>query len=265
VLLQLLVLFGVPCAMRSIHVNGGRIGPREFYALWWLLALLPALAEVLARFDPWRETPRDESGRGQAAPTRTYLVLPYVSLLVHISILHYVYDVRFYGAHVAPLLLGLTLALNHLNPMTLIPRRDVRALRLLLPAAAVLVSMNNPFVIWRLGFSYPTVPHTPLAAAVAGAFLVYVYCFLWERAWLFLTAGGLAEVAYMFGPNREHVTTASKVTMNWTADTAERLAPRTLADWGVIGLVASFAFLAIGFWVSLRKRGPETIEGDAGA
>jgi hypothetical protein len=30
--------------------------------------------------------------------------------------------------------------------------------------------------------------------------------------------------------------------------------PKTLSDWGMIGLVASFAFLAIGFWLSLSKR-----------
>jgi hypothetical protein len=36
-----------------------------------------------------------------------------------------------------------------------------------------------------------------------------------------------------------------------------------MADWGVIGLAASFAFLGIGFWVSLRKRPAATAERDA--
>jgi hypothetical protein len=127
------------------------------------------------------------------------------------------------------------------------------ALRLLLPAAAVLVSVNNPFH-FTLHDRYPTLTLTPLNLTLAAAFLTYVYCFLLPHARLFLAAGAVAALAYVFGPSRRQITDTLDTAWDWTSNLAQRAVPRTMSDWGILGLVASFAFLLLGFWLSLTKR-----------
>lgn len=263
VLVQIAAVYAIPCALQWFDGDRGLVGPRHLYVVWWVAGLLPALYELVSYVDRRRRGGvtgfnTDTAGGGaaagaQAAPTTTYLVLPYLSLLTHIGILHYVYDVGYYGAHAAPILLGLTLVLNRANPTRSVPRNDLVLLRLLLPLAAVLVSANDPFRFpVRLGPSAVTL--TPLALAVGGAYLTYVYCFLHRHARLFLATGAAAALLYVFGPSRRQTVGGLRSAWEWTSGLTERLAPRTAADWGKLGLVASFAFLALGLWVSLRKR-----------
>jgi hypothetical protein len=136
------------------------------------------------------------------------------------------------------------------------PRKDLAVLRFLLPLVAVLVAVNNPFE-FRIRSAYPSLTLTPLTLAMAGAYLTYVYCFLLAHAGVFLAAGALAGAAYVLGPSREQIGDGLKATWEWVSTLTQRLVPKTMADWGVVGLVASFAFLLIGFWVSLGKRGEE--------
>ena len=259
VLVQLGAVFAAPCVFRWLDAGDGLANPRHFYGAWWVVGLLPALYEVLARLDRGRE-PLSVSPHAQAAPTLAYLVVPFVSLLTHLGILHFVYDVRFYGAHAAPVLLGLAVVLNRYSPTSFVPRKDLLALRVLLPAMAVVVSANNPFT-FPLDLTYPRVTLTPLNLAVAGAFLTYVYSFLLPHAALALAAGAAAAAVYVFGPSRHQVVQVVRAAWATSEEAGRRLVPKTLADWGVIGLVASFAFLAIGFWISLRKaRGDAALE-----
>ena len=59
---------------------------------------------------------------------------------------------------------------------------------------------------------------------------------------------------YVFGPtgSKSHARfrTAGTAPVPWPTASP----PRRPADWGVIGLVAAFGFLALGFWMSLRKQ-----------
>jgi hypothetical protein len=253
VLLQLAILFVTPSLFRYVNFYRHEIGPRDFYVLWWLAALLPAAYELVSRFDGRRATPLSVSARAQAAPTRTYLVLPYVSLLTHFGILHYVYNIGFYAAHATPVLLGLTLVLNRVAPTTLIPRRDLLVLRLLLPLAAVLVSTGRMFA-FPLHATYPVITLTPLNLAIDGAFLTYVWCFLRPNAGLFLATWAVAKSLYVLGPTQRQMAHWLDTGWEWASTSTERMMPRTVADWGLLGLVGSFAFLALGFWVSLTRR-----------
>lgn len=255
VLIQLAAVFAAPCALRWLDAGDGLVNPRHFYAVWWVVGLLPAVYELLARFDRSGRDPLSVSPAAAAAPTTAYLVVPFVSLLTHVGILHYVYEIGFYGAHAAPVLLGLTLVLNRYSPTSLLPRKDLLALRLLLPMAAVLVSANSP---WRFGVQVADFRFvlTPLSLAVAAAFLTYVYCFFLAQARLLLVAGAAAGAVYAFGPSRQQIADVVRAAWEAGAEVARKVVPKTLADWGVVGLVASFAFLALGFWISLRKTAP---------
>ena len=257
VLFQLAAIYAIPCALRWIDVNRVLVGPRHIYVVWWVAGLIPVLYELVAHLEG-RSTGFDAGVRppsptGSVAPTTAYLVLPLVSLLTHVGILHYVYDVGFYGAHAAPLLLGLAIVLNRQHATARLSRQDLATLRLLLPIAAVLVSANNPFVFsFRTG--YPRLVLTPLNLALAGAYLVYVYCFLRAHAKLFLATGAAAATLYVLGPSARKVGDGLRQAWDWTSRLAERRMPKTTSDWGMVGLFASFAFLALGFWISLKKR-----------
>lgn len=261
VMVQMLVLFATPSVLWWLNDGRGQVGAKHLYVVGWATVLIPALYEVVAWVDGKRA-----GGSGvvratsNVAPTTAYLVLPYLSLLTHSGILHYVYDEPFRGAHATPWLLGLTLILNRASPNRVMPRTDLAILRFLLPLAAVLVSVNNPFE-FHVRSAYPALTVTPLALAMAGSYLTYVYCFLLPHARVFLAAGGVAAVAYVLGPSREQIGGGLKTAWEWTSTLTQRLVPKTLADWGVVGLVASFGFLLIGFWVSLGKRPAEGEEG----
>jgi len=71
----------------------------------------------------------------------------------------------------------------------------------------------------------------------------------------------------VLGPSRQQMADGIQATWNWLTETAQRLMPKTTGDWGLVGLVASFAFLGIGFWVSLRRRPVATagVEPDEGS
>jgi hypothetical protein len=251
VLLQLGVLFVTPLALRWLDANRGIVNPKQFYGLWWVIGLLPAVYELLTRIDP-RGRVMSVSPNAQAAPITAYLALPYVSLLAHVGVLHWVYIVDFVGAHAGPVLLGLTLVLDRFSPNKLLPRKDLLTLRLLLPAAAVLVSMNSPFTFGP-AWSYPRIELTTFNLAIAGAFFVYLYCFLLPYARIVLAAGAGAALCYSFGPTVQQSINLLSKGWDYATDFGEQIAPKTLADWGVLGLIASFAFLALGFAISLRK------------
>lgn len=264
VLVQLAAVYAIPCVLRWLDVGQVLVGPRHLYVVWWVAGLLPALYEVVAHLDRRSRDGRPDASAApwtaNAAPTTVYLVLPYLSLLTHIGILHYVYDVGFYGAHATPLLLGLALVLNRLSPTTLVPRRDLAFLRLALPLAAVLVSANDPFA-FPIRDGYPRLTLTSFTLAIAGAYLVYVYCFLRPRARLFLATGAAAAALYLVGPSRRQLVDGARDVWEFASRIAERLVPKTVTHWGALGLIASFAFLAIGLWISLRKR-PDVALGD---
>jgi hypothetical protein len=251
VMLQLAVLFAVPCVLRVMDANQGTVRAKHLYVVWWLAAILPAAYELVAWIDASRQSPLLPA-KTQAAPARAYLSIPYLSLLTHVGILHWVYNVPFYGAHAAPVMIGLALVINRFSPQSSMPRADALLLRVLLPLAAVLVSANNPFA-FEMPWRYPRLVLTPLNLAIGAAFLTYLYCFLLPHAKLFLAVGTAIAATYVFGPSRDQIGATAKSYWIWTTETGDKLVPRTTADWGVIGLVASFVFLGIGFWVSLRK------------
>jgi hypothetical protein len=123
--------------------------------------------------------------------------------------------------------------------------------------------MNNPFTFGP-AWGYPRVELTTFNLAVAGAFFVYLYCFLLPYARIVLATGAVAALMYVFGPTGTQVSNGLSRGWDFSVNVTDALAPKTLADWGVIGLVAAFAFLAIGFWISLRKQ-PDVPAIDSGS
>jgi hypothetical protein len=185
---------------------------------------------------------------------RTFVALPFVSLLVHLCMLHWVYNAHVYAAFLSPLLLGFAVALGNPAPSKVLKRPDFGLLRALLPAAAVMLSSDAPRVLRLapLGGSSSLVV-SPLMLAGAAAYLVYVYLYLVRYAQYFVAGGVLAMLTYYFGPSPSSVAAGTKQGADWGFSLLRRLVPSTTAGWGVTAVAAAFAFLGIGAAISLRK------------
>lgn len=249
VVIQLAALFALPNVFHRF--DEARISPLHFYVAWIIVGLLPAVHELLA-WTNRRPVPLVSGAAALSVPVRVYLALPWVSLFLHLGILHYVYhDIDYYGADAAPVLLGLALVINRVMPGPIASRRDLLVLRVLLPLAAIFVSLNNPAPLrFTLG---PGWEITPPMLAFAGAYLTYVYCFLLPYALYFLAAGAVAGLLWIFGPTVSQVLNGIRATGRWSWDQGQKLIPSTIQEWGLLAVAAAFGFLAIGFAISLKK------------
>jgi hypothetical protein len=203
--------------------------------------------------------PRDENDRhvmsaaGHRAGTiirRTFVLLPFVSLLVHLVMLHWVYNAHLYAAYVAPVLLGIAVALG---TEKLARRPELAVLRITLPILAVMLSGDAPSALVLTTFEPYGRDVTPMFLALWGAYVVYVYLYLSRFALLLLPAGAAMAGLYLFGPAPEQVASGTKRGADWGYGRLTRLLPSTTAGWGVVSVCAAFAFLAIGAMISLRK------------
>jgi hypothetical protein len=181
-------------------------------------------------------------------------VLPCLSLAAHLGILHYVYDVPFYGAMAAPALLALAMLFNRAVPTGLIPRKDIATLRVLLPIAAVVVSASSPAQLTLFTDPHGHLTMTTLRLASIGAFLEFVYAFVRER-WVFaLITGLLAFLADAYGPTAQQVSNSGVSFWESAKPIAWELAPTTAFGLGAWLVTLAFVFLVLGAAVSLRRR-----------
>ena len=254
--MQIGTLLAIPCVLR--HLDHGNVTPRQFYAVWWWVGLMPVIGEAIHRAVEAR-TGYSASRRIPTGPALAFIALPWASLLLHLGILHYVYDVPFYGAMAAPVLLGFAWILNRAAPGFVpagayrIPRAfaGIVALKMLLPAAAVLVSLNDPHV---LAFDLRPLSSTSLntaALASTAAYLMFVLTLLPEQAFVLLGGAVFTAIAVLFGPTLQQI--EQFWVDAWIGGTrlVWAVVPTTVAAWGVISVLASFVFLLVGAAVSL--------------
>jgi hypothetical protein len=237
---QLAALFALPAVFRLLRSDdAASVSPGRIYAAWWVVGALAAIGAAVARRDP-----RTVGSPMAALPGRLYLMVPLVSLLVHLASENRVYWVHFQPANVAPVLLAAVVLLNRRrwHPMqlqwsvglialavaaSLVPDEDASALtghllgvevtplRLVLPIAAVVTAaVAWLHGSWGLAAALALAVATPIAVA-AGRRLVR----LAEWAW--------AELL--------------------------RLVPETPLEWGYAAIGGAFLLLGVGAVFSLRS------------
>jgi len=242
---QLLVLAALPGVLCQINRHGA-VSALDFYVMWWIVGLMPVAYEIIARLCPSRENTT------QTLLGDVYTSLPWISLIGHLGIMHYVYGVDYFGAMAAPVLLGLTLVLNRLHPSLLATQRQLLALRVLLPTAAILVSLNDPYLLTMVLGHHGGLILTPTRLAMCAAYLVYVYNFALRQALVLVPAGIMAGLLYLLGPTAEQWGNLVSWALRDVQTGVDHATPTTAAQWGTISVVAAFIFLAIGAWVSLN-------------
>ncbi len=219
---ELLVLFGLPSVFKAV-AHAGVPSFQQFYTAWVVIALLPVLYEVqlwlAERFQRGRSAELDAPRRQFIL--RLYMVLPFVSLVAHLGMLHWVYNARFYLGEGALVLLGVSLPLARVRIADPQLRGMFKTARLGLPVLAIAMTLADPAPLYlQIG------ARTPLTSAmivIAGAYIVYVYVYLRRHAFYWIAAAASSGGMALF------------------------------LQWGVAAVAAGFAFLGLGATVSLQR------------
>jgi len=248
VALELAVLYVMPGFFRRIGPEG-TVSGTALYGVWWVVGALPFLRDAIMALSRRNAPPRPEETRFVTVFVGAFTVVPYLSLLAHLWIMHWLYEAPFYCANLTPILLALTLASRRLRPSRLLPAHDIAFVRVVLPLAAVLFSAGNPVELWQ---HVGTHVITPSELALAATFLTGVYCFLPRYRLLTLAVGAVGgllaiyrEALLLLGQGL--IQTGSRVG-NWV----QSLIPQSAETWGLIAVGAGFVLLALGAWISMR-------------
>src|SRR5687767_14093277 len=128
IMLQIIVLTAMPGVFKYVSSSRhGELPAVTMYGIWWVIGAIVALYGVLlGRVDFEERTPRiDHFGRNRVV-VGAFLMLGMVSILAHVCTSNWVYDVRWYTANMAPVLLGLAVALGSLEGSAMRFRRRMR-------------------------------------------------------------------------------------------------------------------------------------------
>src|SRR4051794_37139090 len=109
VMTQIALLLGMPGVFRQIVLShDNTMPPLAIYGAWWVVALLPILASVLLR-DPGTRSYAPAWVRSRAI-FGVLIIVPVASILAHLCLANWVYNVRWYTANLSPVLMGLAVA-----------------------------------------------------------------------------------------------------------------------------------------------------------
>ena len=136
VLLQIAALLVIPIIFKRLSLpDRGWVSPVAVYLSWCAAGLLPVIGTLLWTMPAGRrDTPCSRSLPDDVL-CGLYVVIPFVSLLVHLYSAAWVYEVPFTPAFVAPVLIGLAVAARVVEP--LVQRHRVARMQFVLLSAAV--------------------------------------------------------------------------------------------------------------------------------
>ena len=230
---QAAVVFVLPVVV--VQVASARLlTPLSFYGLWWLTLALPLAQKVTV----------DATGPrpGERPAWAAWAWIPAVSMLGHLLALQWIHQVSFHIAFVAPFLLGLALA----------GERQHVVRQIALPAVAVLLSVGQSEALgFRLWGDGPGSDMSPLRLATLGAAAAYaVLAWRFGYRWLIALAAAGGAAGFLGGSFASIADSVAALVR-----LVARLLPRTVLGWGLAGIAAAFAFLALGARRSLRGEG----------
>ena len=241
---ELATLFMLPSAFKWLEHRGPITG-LHFYLAWWVVGLLLVSYEVLGRWFGRGDELKPGVGR---TIRHLYVALPIVSLVAHLGMLHWVYNVNFMAADLSPIFLGAAVALHRVIPAAIAPR----ALAFLI---AALLSANHPelFAIHVIGKWILT----PGLLMTVASYLAFAYTLRRRYAVYFLFVGFSIAMFIWMAPLLVEVAIICRDGIRKGMTMLQSALPRTTFQWGMTALTGAFAFLALGAALSLRHAPPE--------
>lgn len=248
--LMLTALFALPGVLKAVS-DDGWIAGLHFHAMWWGVGLLPVACEMIRHVGRRQaDNPADQMRPRLAG---LYVAIGFMSVVAHLSLMHWVYRGRFYSADLTPVLLGLAVAAAYGSPNRVIRGGDLRLARFWLPVAAVLCAVAGPRPLdlaIGLGGRFEL---TSLHLAMLGAAALYTYAYFWRWArTIAVTTAAIAALA-LFGPTLRQILSSLQVAWDDAIAFVWQLMPKTMVQWGMTAIGASFAFLGLGALLSLSQ------------
>ncbi|HEY1686528.1 MAG TPA: hypothetical protein VGG19_17325 [Tepidisphaeraceae bacterium] len=246
----ILLLFVIPGWLFSYaNHHDGQVPPAVLYGIWWIVGILPALAAYLPG------SRRIFALSKQARMMRAYILIPYLSLIAHIGVSHWVYKSTFYSEDLSPLLLGLAVLAIRAN-LTPVNRPQRIGWMIALPALAILLSISEQPL-----FSIPFAGAvwTPMRITFLASALVYVDGTLTLQKLFFTIPAAICFVLSWLGSSPQAIATGASQSANQTSSLLGRFLPSTPTQWGILSVISSFVLLAIGAAISLNRRDHEPV------
>ena len=259
VALQLLAVLLTPTLFKQIAMQRRGFLPEiAVYLAWWVAGLLPVIAAALLW--PGQSTNSARPAKAALVLAGIYLVVPFLSVLMHVYGAGWVYDYYLAAPEISPVLLGFAVALSALRAHR--PGLRVVNWQVGLIVAAVLcalygdVTPDKASVRTSISFSLLGLHITAVRMTLVAALLVILHM-IWQHRRLYaIIAAAMCIVIGVLWPNLPMIWTAMVNALRHVGGLLERLIPKTAMQWGVISVVASFVLLGIGAAHALRRRPP---------
>jgi hypothetical protein len=249
-LATLFLLFALPGIFKEValHHNGG-VAPLAIYAAWWAIGLLPVSFAIVFR---------DQRPKAHVRLVLTFALFIFASVLIHLRLSNWVYQVPWEWANLSPLLLGLAVCIGSLDTHVQTLALRMRT-QLALPLLAIAVSLQfSRDLLFHLG----PLQLSPMRLAFTGTPLVYLHGLWLHRHIYFAIASAICLAFIGVGVSLDAARQSIEFIWNWLASTYRRLETSTASDWGVLSIIASFVLLLIGAAVSIL-RSPSKLDPDA--
>ena len=257
--LELLLLFALPGILRVA-------GQGEWHEGWTMYVLWCAVAALLVvhlAVGVWR-TPAATADRAATILRQVVFwcigLLPGVSLVAHLAVSHYVFDVRFDAFDLAPVCLAFAVVWMHRAA----PRCAPRFVGSLMTFTAVVLSaLAGESMIARWPGS---VQWTPLRIMLLLAALSLAYAWWRDQGRAFAVLAAIHLGVPWTGATAQQMARNLDAAGQWCISLGRRMMPDSLMDWGGTAIVAAFVLLGIGAAVSVirprSRRNYERQEGD---
>ncbi|MHC4914514.1 MAG: hypothetical protein ACYTGB_03400 [Planctomycetota bacterium] len=229
-------------AMPGLLAYYNRMGAdmeRPLHAAWWAAGALAVIISVLASRGKHEMRPL-ERALGRAA-----LVAPWVSMVVHLFLSHWVHEAEFRICNLAPVVLGLAAVALHRRPKWL---TNARARYLLAGTAAVCPLLTVGSADWLTfdAFGVRGLLYSPMRAVLLSLSGLFFWAAFTGRGWLHSVPASAFLTAAASGHSPAAIVTT------WKA-MASSLMPRSQSQWGIISVIAAFLLLGAGAAVSVYK------------
>ena len=237
--------FGPGLVARAVG-GSGQLPEGYGHTMWW-----PTAALIAVGLWVWSD-PRGRERAGRLEWLRKLVLLvPAASAVWHVLAIHWMYRLALEPAHLAPVLLGLSVVLM------LRIDRSAPAVRKLAVACGYVGGLSAAFggEVWHLGFGTPVeTAVSPLRLWLVAALVGYAVVWWRQRTLGVLVVWPLLGVAAALG----HTPATMADRMAWMAEHAwgvlRAVTPRTLGTWGVAVVSIAFAMLGVGTWTSAHRR-----------
>ncbi len=255
------LIFLLPGVFREL-IRHEWIHEGQYYLTWWLVSALPLLAVMTQPWFVLRRHSRLGPDCLMRWTARLLIVIPIVSVVLHLCGVYYVDDRTYYFYNLSPLILGLTAAWAYTQQHKHMPVR-VGITALLWACIAVILSSVYPNSLeraWTFTGGLLLMP-TRVTLIASGVLLVIIG---WRcRAWFCVPFSvGMFTLAGL-GHDLASISRTLRQIINDLRRLGSGMIPDTQMGWGAVAVAGAFVCLAFGvLLIRMQQRArPQDTEG----